>query len=114
MAGLPWNQWPICRGIRTTGQGLGPLGLFLTPENPPLVVLRLDNEDAVARSDDVVDLGRAVAGVQGDVVDGAIRLLVQEQFARQASHGLANHAFQQGCQGHRVTSILVPITPRGY
>ena len=80
--------------LLASGERLRPFGLFFAPENPPLVVLRLDHEDAVAGGDDMVDLGRAVTGVQRHVVDGAIRLLVQEQLARQAAHSLTDNAFQ--------------------
>lgn len=49
-------------------QALGPLSALLVAKYPAIHVLGLDDEDAKFRDDDVVDLRRAIADLQGNVV----------------------------------------------
>ena len=54
---------------------LRPLGAILIAENPPRIVLRLDDEDAVLRHDDVVNLRRRpVRQGKVDVVENDVLL----------------------------------------
>ena len=56
---------------------LRPLRLLLAAEDPAAHVLGFQHEDAEGREEYVVDLGGAVRGGQGDVVQAAVGLLVQ-------------------------------------
>lgn len=56
---------------------LRPLRLPFAAENPATHVLRFQHEDAVGREKNVVDLCGAVWGIQGDVVQAAVDLLIQ-------------------------------------
>ena len=56
---------------------LRPLGLFFAAKNPAAHVLRFQHEDAIGREKNVVDLRGAVWGIQGDVVQAAVDLLIQ-------------------------------------
>lgn len=56
---------------------LRPLRLFFTAEDPAAHVLRLQHEDAIGREKNVIDLRGAVWGIEGDVVQAAIYLLIQ-------------------------------------
>ena len=56
---------------------LRPLGLFFAAKNPAAHVLRFQHEDAIGREKNVVDLRGAVWGIQGDVMQAAVDLLIQ-------------------------------------
>ena len=49
-------------------QHLSPIGLLRIREDPTLVVLGFDDEDAKPGNEDVVDLGRSISQLQGDVI----------------------------------------------
>ncbi|MNE56884.1 hypothetical protein D3C80_1518230 [compost metagenome] len=71
---------------------LRPLGLLFAAEDPAVHILRFQHENTVHRDENVVDLGGAVRGVQGDVVQAAIGLLVQVQVGEVAYKQLAEVA----------------------
>jgi len=71
---------------------LRPLGLLFAAEDPAVHILCFQHENTVHRDENVVDLGGAVRGVQGDVVQAAIGLLVQVQVGEVAYKQLAEVA----------------------
>lgn len=75
-------------------QRLRPLGLLRVAEDPAFHVLRFDHEDAEARDDDVVDLGGAVGGGQGDVVDVDAHLAVQRDFLGKCQQAFAHPSLE--------------------
>lgn len=77
---------------------LGPLGLFLGTEDPALVVLGFDHEDAERGDDDVVDLGGALAvgPWQIDVSEGTIELRIELLETDAAYHDLAQPTLENG------------------
>ena len=77
-------------------QRLRPLRTLLIAENPAGHVLGLDHENAEARNDDVVDLRRAVAGGQCDVVDVFVDVGVEEDFLGKGGLEFAGEAFEEG------------------
>ena len=66
------------RKLLAAGQRLRPLRTLLITENPAGHVLGFDHENAEARNDDVVDLRRAIAGGQRDVVDVFVDVGIEE------------------------------------
>lgn len=56
---------------------LRPLRLALAAKDPAAQVLRFHHEDAVARQEDMIDLGGAVRRRQRDIVQTAIGLAVE-------------------------------------
>lgn len=76
-------------------QALRPLGAFRVAENPASHVLGLNDEDAVFRDDDVVDLGGSVSGLQRDVVQREINLRVEQQLLGNRAEGFADPALDE-------------------
>jgi hypothetical protein len=55
------------------------LSALLVAKYPAIHVLGLDDEDAKLRDDDVVDLRRAIAGLQGNVVQRNIDFGIKQE-----------------------------------
>lgn len=75
---------------------LRPLGLLFAAEDPAAHVLGLQHEDAVAGEEDVVDLGGAVRGIQGDVVQALVGLPAELQVGEEPDEEFADIAFAEG------------------
>lgn len=75
---------------------LRPLRLLLAAEDPAAHVLGLQHEDAVAGEEDVVDLGGAVRGIQGDVVQAVVGLPVELPVGEEPDEEFADIAFAEG------------------
>lgn len=75
---------------------LRPLGLLFAAEDPAAHVLGLQHEDAVAGEEDVVDLGGAVRGIQGDVVQAVVGLPVELPVCEEPDEEFADIAFAEG------------------
>lgn len=75
---------------------LRPLGLIFTTENPPRHILGLKHENPEWRNNHMVDLGGAVQGGQGDVVNFMVDLLVQQKPGKEANLQFAEPSFAQG------------------
>jgi hypothetical protein len=88
-------------------KALRPLSVAFPAENPAGEVLGFDNEDAVGRDDDVVNLsGCAVTGGQRDIVEAAVHLGVQEELVGERALNFSQPTFEHGFEGH-----IIP--PRG-
>ena len=87
------------RKLLAAGQRLRPLRTLLIAENPAGHVLGLDHENAEARNDDVVDLRRAVAGGQRDVVDVFVDVGVEEDFFGEGGLEFAKKSLQSRFSG---------------
>lgn len=75
---------------------LGPLSLAGIAKDPPLHVLGLHHKHAKGRHDNVVDLGGAVFGGQGDVAYQVINGFIEKQARGEIDHGFAKPAFEPG------------------
>ena len=73
---------------------LGPLGLAFVAEDPTRHVLGLDDEDAVAGDQHVVDLRGAVGRRQRNVVNSPVLLRRQPHPGDQLDEGFAEHALE--------------------
>jgi hypothetical protein len=71
---------------------LRPLRLLLAAKDPAAHVLRFQHEDAIGREEYVVDLRGAVRGVEGDVVQAAVSLLIQLEVSEQTHQEFADLA----------------------
>jgi len=80
----------ILKPVFLAEQTLCPLRALHIPKYPAGHVLGLDDEDAVLRDDDVVDLGRAMLGLQRNVVQRDIDFGVEQQLLSNSSYGFAN------------------------
>lgn len=69
----------VLKSVFFSEQTLCPLRALHVPEYPTIHVLGLDDEDAVLRDDDVVDLGRAMLGLKSNVVQRDIDFGVEQQ-----------------------------------
>lgn len=59
-------------------EALRPLALLLTSEDPPSIVLRLNNKDPITTHDDMINLSRRpVNGRQHDIVNNLIHVIRQ-------------------------------------
>lgn len=67
----------ILEGIFAFAEGLRPLGMVRVSEYPSAHILCFDDEDAVFRNNDVVDLRSAVCRGEGDVVELAVSFRVE-------------------------------------
>ena len=76
-------------------QGLRPLRTLLIAKNPAGHVFGLDHENAEARNDDVVDLRRALAGGQRDVVDVFVDVGIEEDFFGDCGLQLSKQSLQR-------------------
>lgn len=68
----------ILKPVFLAKQTLCPLRALHIPEYPAIHVLGLNDEDAVLRDDDVVDLSRAMLGLQRNVVQGDVDFRVEQ------------------------------------
>ncbi len=84
------------RKLLAARQRLHPLRTLLIAENPAGHVLGFDHENAEARNDDVIDLRRAVAGGQRDVVDVFVDVSVEEDFFGEGGLEFAGEALEEG------------------
>ena len=82
-------QW-VLKFERALVELLRPLRLLLAAEDPAAHVLRFQHEDAVRREEYVVDLRGAVWGVQRDVVQAAVGLLIQLPMGKQPHQEFAD------------------------
>lgn len=67
----------VLEGIFALAEGLSPFGVVRVSEDPTAHVFGFDDEDAVSRNNDVVDLRGAVCRGQGDVVELAVSFRVE-------------------------------------
>ena len=67
----------VLEGIFALAEGLRPLGMVRVSEDPSAHILSFDDEDAIFRNDDVVDLRGAVCRGEGDVVELAVPFRVE-------------------------------------
>lgn len=84
----------ILKLLRVLIDLLRPIPLFGAPEDPPFHVLGFHHEHAVGRDDDVIDLGGAVFGGQGDVADQVVGVLIEKQACREVHQASADPAFE--------------------
>ena len=82
--------------VAVLGEFLRPLGLLFAAEDPAAHVLGLQHEDAVAGEEDVVDLGGAVGGGEGDVVQAVVGLPVQLPVGEEPDEAFTDIALAQG------------------
>lgn len=75
------------------GEGLGPLRLIGSAEDPTSHILGLNHEDAEARNDDMVDLGgRAVGKLDRNVVELVIDLAIESDLVDSTGDDFADGA----------------------
>lgn len=60
---------------------LGQVALFCVTEDPALHVLGFHHKHPVSGNNDVVDLGGAVFGGQGDVLDEVVKGFIESAFS---------------------------------
>jgi hypothetical protein len=70
------SQWVLELALFAK-QNLRPLGLSFAAEDPPTSVLRLYDEDAEARDNDMINLCRSIRGRDDDVVKSRVKISVQ-------------------------------------
>ena len=70
----------VLKFLRILEDLLRPIPLFGVAEDPALHVLGFHHEHAVPGNDDVVDLGGAVFGGQGDVLDEVVTGFIEREF----------------------------------
>lgn len=75
---------------------LCPLFLMFFTKNPTLHILCFDNEYAETRNKDMVNLGCAVQGGEGDIMKGMVDLGREEEFCRKPDQGFPEHSFEPG------------------
>lgn len=80
----------VLKSVFLAEQALCPLSTLHVPEYPPVDVFGLDDEDAVLRDNDVVDLRRPMLGLQRNVVQRDIDFGVQKQLLGDSTHGFAD------------------------
>lgn len=76
---------------------LRPIALFCVTEDPALHILGFHHKHAIPGDNDVVDLGGAVFGGQGDVLDEVVAGFIEKQLRGEVYHGFAGFAFEPGC-----------------
>lgn len=75
---------------------LRPLRLAFAAKDPAAHVLRFHYEDAVARQEDMIDLGGAVRRRQDDIVQAAIGLPIELQVGKKADQQFAQVPLHPG------------------
>lgn len=75
------------------GEALRPLRLALTAKDPAAHILGFQDEDAIGREEDVIDLRGAVGRVQGDVMQAAVGALIELPVREEAYQQLTDMAF---------------------
>lgn len=81
--------------------GDGPLRGMLGAENPSVVILRFDHEDAEARYQNVIDLGCAVAARHNHVVKAPVNPVVEQMPHPELGDFLAEPAFEKRTEHER-------------
>ena len=76
-------------------QALCPLSTFGIPENPPIHVLRFNDEDPEFGNDDMIDLGGAIAGLDRDIVETDVCLFVEQQLLGEGTGSFADPTFDK-------------------
>ncbi len=86
----------VLKFLRVLEDLLRPIPLFGVTEDPAFHVLGFHHKDPVLRNDDVVDLGSAVFGGQGDVFDQVVAGFIEKQSGRKVNRRFPGFAFEPG------------------
>jgi len=87
----------VLKFLRVLEDLLRPIPLFCVTKDPALHVLGFHHEHPIAGHNDVIDLGGAIFGGQGNVLDEVVAGFVEKQLRGEVDHSFAGFAFEPGC-----------------